>query len=68
MPFRPVSTRFVFAIPRAYLVPIPLKFHVTPANIAYSCLGGFTVVVRPFQPFLRAPPEWLTSMHAVWHV
>src|SRR5258706_11058074 len=68
MPIQPVSTHFYSLIPQAYLVPISPQFHVTPANIAYSCLGGFTVVVRPFQTFLQAQLGGAHQDPAVWHV
>lgn len=54
MPFQPVSLLFILWFLQAYLVPISPQFHVTPANIAYSCLGGFTVIVRPF-----SRPQWV---------
>ena len=60
MSFNPVSTRFVPWTLRAYLIPLSPKFHVTPANIAYSCLGGFTVFVRPFPLFLKPQRMGLT--------
>jgi len=68
MPFRPVSTRCVLWTLRAYLIPIFPKFHVTPANVAYSCLGGFTVIVRPFWLFSKLQRMGLIRISAVWHV